>query len=134
MALWANCTLGLMAFWWAGSRQQQGRARLTISALPSLSVLDPRRLPAVKIERAAAIFDRFRNSALKPANEAWRDDVRKDIDRAVLLEILGLPEDAMEAFDNVRFQWCNEPSVHGGKTTAPQSPVRRRAPRAGARP
>ena len=25
----------------------------------------------------------------------------------------------MEAFDNVRFQWCNEPSVHGGKTTAP---------------
>ena len=119
MALWANCTLGLMAFWWAGSRQQQGRARLTISALPSLSVLDPRRLPAVKIARATAIFDRLRNSALKPANEAWRDDVRKEIDRAVLLEILDLPEDAMEAFDNVRFQWCNEPSVHGGKTTAP---------------
>ena len=61
VALWANCTLGLMAFWWAGSRQQQGRARLTISALPSLSVLDPRRLPAGKIERASAIFDRFRN-------------------------------------------------------------------------
>ena len=118
-ALWANCTLGLMAFWWAGSRQQQGRARLTISALPSLSVLDPRRLPAGKIDRAAASFDRFRNAALKPANEAWRDDVRKEIDRAVLLEILDLPEDAMEAFDNVRFQWCAEPSVHGGKPTAP---------------
>ena len=35
LALWANTTLGLIAFWWIGTRQQQGRATLTISRLPA---------------------------------------------------------------------------------------------------
>ena len=38
---WANTTLGLVAFWWRGSRQQRGRARLSITSLPDLPVLDP---------------------------------------------------------------------------------------------
>ena len=44
LALWANTTLGLISFWWVASRQQQGRAILTISGLPSLPVLDVREL------------------------------------------------------------------------------------------
>ena len=119
MALWANSTLGLMAFWWTGSRQQQGRARITISQLPKLPVLDPRALPEAKLDQAATIFERFRNVALMPANEAYRDDTRQALDRAVLVELLGLPDDVLEAFANLRLQWCNEPSVHGGKSTAP---------------
>ena len=119
MALWANSTPGLMSFWWAGSRQQQGRAVLTISGLPTLMVLDPRALPEAKLDQAATIFERFRNVALMPANEAYRDDTRQALDRAVLVELLGLPDDVLEAFANLRLQWCNEPSVHGGKSTAP---------------
>ena len=119
MALWANSTPGLMSFWWAGSRQQQGRARITISGLPTLMVLDPRALPEAKLDQAAAIFERFRSVALMPANEAYRDDTRQALDRAVLVELLGLPDDVLEAFANLRLQWCNEPSVHGGKSTAP---------------
>ena len=119
LALWANCTLGLMAFWWAGSRQQQGRAVMTISELPKLMVLDPRRQPEAWFARAAAIFARFRDLELKPANEAYRDDVRQALDRAVLVELAGLSEEALEAFENLRLQWCSEPSVHGGKRTGP---------------
>ena len=126
MALWANCTLGLMAFWWAGSRQQQGRAVLTITTLPDLMVLDPRALPPGKLDRASAIFEEFRDRPLLPANEAYRDDARKALDRAVLVDLLDLPEDVLEPLDNLRLQWCAEPSVHGGKrrgeTTVSQAP------------
>ena len=115
VALWANSTPGLMAFWWSGSRQQQGRVVLTISELPTLMVLDPRTLSDAKLDQAATIFERFRSVALMPANEAYRDDVRQALDRAVLVELLGLPEDTLEAFANLRLQWCNEPTVHGGK-------------------
>ena len=115
VALWANSTLGLMSFWWSGSRQQQGRAVLTISELPTLMALDPRTLSEAKLDQAATIFERFRSVALMPANEACRDDVRQALDRAVLVELLGLPEDMLEKFANLRLQWCNEPTVHGGK-------------------
>lgn len=119
LVLWANTTLGLMAFWWIGARQHQGRARLTISRLPALPVLDTRRFSDRQLERARTIFDAFRDRELLPANEAWRDDVRQALDRAVLMDLLGLPEDIMESLDLLRLQWCAEPSVHGGKSTAP---------------
>ncbi len=119
IVLWANSSLGLIAFWWAGSRQQQGRGVLTISSLPNLMVLDPRTLSTKKIEQAAAIFDCFRSKPLLPANEAYRDKIRKALDRAVLIDLLELPEDVLLPLDNLLHQWCNEPSVHGGKSTSP---------------
>ena len=119
MALWANSTLGLMCFWWAGSRQQQGRVRLTISALPELLVLDPRGIANEKLQRVAEIFECVRERPLLPANEAYRDQARMDLDRALLGGVLELPEEALGALDTVRRQWCSEPSVHGGKRTAP---------------
>ena len=93
LALWANSTLGLMCFWWAGSRQQQGRVRLTISALPELLVLDPRSVAEDKLQRVAEIFENMRGMPLLPANEAYRDQVRMDLDRALLGGVLELPEE-----------------------------------------
>ena len=119
LALWANSTLGLMSFWWVGSRQQQGRVRLTISALPKLLVLDPRSIGDDKLERVSEIFESLRTRPLLPANEAYRDPVRVDLDHALLGGILELPGEALKALDTVRRQWCSEPSVHGGKRTGP---------------
>ena len=119
LVLWANTTLGLMTFWWLGSRQQQGRAITTISALPQLPVLDASALTAQQLERAAALFERFKEELFLPANEAYRDETRKALDRAVLVELLGLPEAVLSPLDNLRLQWCAEPSVHGGKETGP---------------
>ena len=119
ITLWANSTLGLMAFWWAGSRQQQGRSVLTISGLPSLMVLDPRALPPSKLQRASDIFSEFQELPLLPANEAYCDDTRHALDQSVLIDLLELPHETLRPLDHLRRQWCSEPSVHGGKRTLP---------------
>ncbi len=121
LALWANSTLGLMSFWWAGTRQQQGRVRLTISGLPGLLVLDPRSIADNKLGRVSEIFESLRGRPMLPANEAYRDQVRVELDHALLGGVLELPGEALEALDTVRRQWCSEPSVHGGKRTAPKA-------------
>lgn len=56
---------------------------------------------------------------IRKASEAYRDPVRKTLDRFILMELLQLPEDIIEPFVRLRLQWCAEPSVHGGKRTAP---------------
>lgn len=119
VVLWANSTLGLMTFWWQGSRQQQGRALLTISRLPELLTLDPRALSEEQHRRAAAMLSDFGKRALLPANEAWRDDARQALDRWLLIDLLGLSPETMKEIDLLRRQWCAEPTVHGGKPTRP---------------
>lgn len=109
-----------MCFWWTGSRQQQGRAVLTITALPDLPVLDPRPLDESHIGKAEGIFNDLRGHSFLPANEAYRDGARQRLDRAVLIDLLHLPEAIMETLKLLRLQWCSEPSVHGGKSTRPQ--------------
>ena len=117
LVLWSNTTLGLLAFWWIGSRQQQGRAILTITQLPRLTVLDPRHLREEQIAQAEDIFEAFKEKTFLPANEAYRDDTRKALDHAVLMDLLHLPEATLEPLSILRDQWCAEPSVHGGKST-----------------
>ena len=117
LVLWANTTLGLLSFWWVGTRQQQGRASLTITQLPRLTVLDPRTLSKEQLAQAEDIFERFKEKEFLPANEAYRDDARQALDRAVLVDLLHLPEEALEPLAILRDQWCAEPSVHGGKKT-----------------
>ena len=118
ITLWANSTLGLMSFWWVGSRQHPGRSVLTINRLNQLMVIDPRQFSEDQLKQSKEIFQRFRNAPFLPANEAYRDKNRKALDQEVLFELLGLPKELMEPFDHLREQWCAEPSVHGGKSTA----------------
>lgn len=119
LALWANTTLGLICFWWVAGRQQQGRAILTISGLPSLPVLDVRTLDTRQLRLAKEIFEDFRDWTFLPANEAYRDETRKALDQAVLCDLLGLPESILDPLAILREQWCAEPTVHGGKSTRP---------------
>ena len=117
VALWANSTLGLMSFWWIGSRQQLGRARLSISSLPRLLALDPRQLAEAQVSKAKALFREFRDRPFKPANEAYRCETRRALDRAVLVDLLGLSDSMLEPLDILRNEWCGEPTVHAGKST-----------------
>lgn len=119
--LFANSTLGLIAYWWTGSRQQNGRSILTVSKMPQLMTIDPREFTEEQFNIADLIFDEFRTQDLLPANEAYCDPVRISLDKAVLVDLLGLPENVMESMDILRHKWCNEPSVHGGKSTKPGS-------------
>ena len=119
LALWANTTPGLISFWWIAGRQQQGRAILTISQLPRLTALDVRTLGDGQLEQAERLFAEFAERDFLPANEAYRDETRQALDRAVLCGLIGLPESILEPLAALRLQWCDEPSVHGGKPTRP---------------
>ena len=121
MVLWANTTLGLMMFWWHGNRQHPGRSIVTISGLPFLAVLDTAKLTKAQHAVAHKLLKKFGDRELLPANEAYHDPVRKDLDRAVLVDLLGLPATILKPLDLLRRKWCAEPTVHGGKATKIQS-------------
>ena len=117
--LFANTTIGLISYWWKGTRQQSGRARLPIKSLPSMITIDPRRFSRDQLACAEKIFERFSKLDLLPANEAYCDEVRQSLDEAVLIELLGLDENILDSLALIRKKWCSEPSVHGGKKTKP---------------
>ncbi len=120
LLLWANSTPGLILFWWRGTRQQQGRVSLTVTKLPGLPVLDPRALTERQLERCRALFWRLRDRSFLPANEAYRDEARKQLDSELLFgpaSVLRFEPGLEEGLDLLREQWCAEPSVHGGKRT-----------------
>lgn len=117
--LWGNTTLGLLCYWWHSTRQQAGRGRIPIEGLRSMPVLDVTKLSPQQLATAETIFDDMRERKFLPANEAYRDNSRKELDYRVLIEVLGLPERVMEPLALLRLKWCSEPSVHGGKSTAP---------------
>ena len=68
---------------------------------------------------AESIFEEIQQLNFLPANEAYRDDTRQLLDRRVLIDLLNLPESIIEPLELLRLKWCSEPSVHGGKGTAP---------------
>lgn len=120
LLLWSNTTTGMILYWWRGTRQQQGRVNLTITAIPQLPVLDASAFDGKQLGKWERVFDDFRGHSLRPANEAYRDETRKALDEAVLFDLLGLPSRLAQSLDLLRLKWCSEPSVHGGKPTRPQ--------------
>ena len=121
--LWGNTTLGLLCYWWHSTRQQAGRGRMPISAIRSMPTLDVTKLTQAQLDVAEEIFEDMRNSQFLPANEAYHDNSRQELDYRVLIELLGLPTTVIEPLGLLRLKWCSEPSVHGGKKTAPPSNV-----------
>ena len=63
---------------------------ITITGLSSLPVLDVRTLDDKKLAQAELIFREFRKRDFIHANEAYRDDTRKDLDRAVLCDLFNI--------------------------------------------
>ena len=116
-SLWGNSTLGLVSYWWHSSRQQAGRGSMPITAIRSMPTLDVTKLSEDQLKVAESIFDEMRDREFLPANEAYRDESRKELDRRVLVDLLGLPESVLEPLELLRLKWCSEPSVHGGKGT-----------------
>ena len=118
--LWCNTTLGLLCYWWHSSRQQTGRGSMPITAIRSMPTLDVTKLTQAQLDMAEETFKDMKSSQFLPANEAYRDNTRKELDYRVLIDMLGLPERVLEPLDLLRLKWCSEPSVHGGKKTAPE--------------
>lgn len=119
ICVWLNSTLGLLGRWYVSNRQQKGRANLTVTTMESIPVLDLKAISADQRQALGAVYDQFEHRPMLPANEAYRDDARQEIDEAVLCEVLDLPTAILDPLSTLRLQWCAEPSVHGGKKTRP---------------
>ncbi len=117
--LWGNTTLGLLCYWWHASRQQAGRGSMPISAIRTMPTLDVSKLTPCQLVTAERLFNEMRTAQFLPANEAYRDNVRQELDHRVLIDLLGLPDTIIGPLELLRFKWCKEPSVHGGKGTSP---------------
>ena len=114
LVLWANSTLGIIAFWWIGNRQQEGRASLTLTKLPRLLTLDARELTTEQNRTARRLFEDFSERPFLPAHEAHHDSTRQDLD-AALFDMVGLPSRLLSNLATLRDQWCAEPTVRGSK-------------------
>ena len=114
-AAWGNSTLGLLCSWWRSNRQVAGRGTTTITAAPSLPMLDLSALSAEQLRTSQAIFNELRGKELKPAYLADADPNRALLDRRVVCDLLGFNEEVYAAVRRLAAKWCAEPSVHGGK-------------------
>ena len=119
MCVWLNGTLGLMCYWMNSNRSQTGRGGTTVTAIPNIPTLDVSKLKAGRLQAAVKIYDDLCQKPMLPANEAWRDEVRQELDRRLMTEVLGLDDSAVEELAILRNQWCREPTVTGTKRTGP---------------
>lgn len=112
--LWFNSTVGLMSHWWVGSKQHIGRSIITISRLSTLLMLNPHDFDEEKISKSEEIFESFSKVEFLRASDSYKDPNRIALDKALFVELLGVPQHIMDEFDIIRKQWCAEPKVHGG--------------------
>ena len=117
---WFNSTLGLMCYWIDCNRTQGARGGTTVTSIPNITTLDVRALSSQRLAALIDVFDDLCQERLLPANEAYRDPVRHEIDRRFLVEVLDLDEVAVDQFAILRNQWCAEPTVTGTKKTGIQ--------------
>ena len=115
-ALWCNSILGLMCHWIHSGKQQSGRGILTLKTLATTPTLDVRELSDEALANAEKVFERLKYKRMLPVNECTHDPVRKELDRCLLTEVLGITSDnVLESMQTLREMLCAEPSIHGGK-------------------
>ena len=119
-ALWSNSTLGLLLHWWTANKTQSGRGRTTVTGIPRIPTLDVREISAEQHEQARAAFEALRNERFLPFDQIDEDEARARLDRALLVDVLGLPESLCAdggPLDTLRRKLAAEPQIHGGKRT-----------------
>ena len=119
-ALWCNSTLGLLLHWWVANKTQSGRGRTTVTGIPSIPTLDVRTLTDEQVASAKAAFEALRERRFLPFDQIDEDPARAELDRRLLVDVLGLPETLCEPdgpIDLLRRKLAHEPQIHGGKKT-----------------
>jgi hypothetical protein len=119
-ALWANSTLGLLCHWWMSNKAQSGRGTTTILSTSAIPTLDVRQLSDEQLTTAAAEFEAVENHRFLPFDQLDEDEARADLDRRLLVTVLGLPESLCGpdcAMERLRRKLSVEPQIRGGKLT-----------------
>ena len=119
-ALWCNSTLGLLLHWWVSNKTQSGRGTTTVTGIPNIPTLDVTKLTAGQIVAAKDTFEALRNHRFLPFDQIDEDPARAELDRRLLVDVLGLPESLCAdggPIDLLRRKLAKEPQIHGGKKT-----------------
>ena len=117
-SMWCNSTLGLLMHWWVSNKTQGGRGRLTVTTIADVPTIDLRHLAPEQHERARAAFDDLKHYPFLPFDQIDEDVCRHELDRRLLVDILGFPAETCEpggAIDILRRKLAAEPQIHGGK-------------------
>ena len=117
--LWGNSTLGLLCYWMHSNKQHSGRGQIRLNALRAMSTLDMQELDETALQNAKRIFEDMKYKKMLPFNQMDEDEVRQELDRLLLTDVLGFGEETHpEVHTGVRIlreRLCAEPSIHGGK-------------------
>ena len=117
-ALWCNSTLGLLLHWWTANKTQPGRGTTTVTAIPRIPTLDMRALSDDQHRAAREAFEALRDRQFLPFDQIDEDEARAELDRALLVDVLGLPASLCESdgpLALLRRKLAAEPQIHGGK-------------------
>ncbi|MYD74706.1 MAG: hypothetical protein F4Y11_11050 [Chloroflexi bacterium] len=117
-SLWCNSTLGILLHWWLSNKTQSGRGSFTITSIPNIPTMDTRALSDEQHAEARRQFDLLRHERFLPFDQIDEDPARARLDRAILVDVLGLPESLVEPggpIDLIRRKLAREPQIHGGK-------------------
>lgn len=117
-SLWCNSTLGLLIHWWVTNKSQDGRGTTTVTGIPNIPTLDTRALTDEQHAEARRQFDLLREERFLPFDQIDEDPARAKLDRAILVDVLGLPESLVAPdgpIDLIRRKLAREPQIHGGK-------------------
>ena len=117
-ALWCNSTLGLVLHWWVANKTQSGRGTTTVTGILNIPTLDLRTLTGEQVTAAKAVFRDLRERRFLPFDQIDEDPARAELDRRLLVDVLGLPETLCEPhgpMDLLRRKLAREPQIHGGK-------------------
>ena len=116
--LWCNSSLGLLLHWWSANKTQSGRGRTTVTAIPNIPTLDTRTFTDEQHAAAREAFEAMRNHRFLPFDQIDEDPARAELDRRLLVNVLGLPASLCEEggpIDLLRRKLAREPQIHGGK-------------------
>ena len=115
LAVWLNTSMGLLTHWSRSNRNQNGLGYLNRLQTGRLPVLDVTQLTNPQLDRMEKIFEQVKELPMLPANEAWQDPIRAELDQRVLTEVLELELETVDWVTNLRNRWCREPTVQARK-------------------
>jgi predicted RNA methylase len=117
-ALWSNSTLGLVCHWWMSNKSQAGRGTTTPTTVVLFPTLDINKLSAPQLEIARNVFIDFAGERFLPFDQINEDTVRAELDRRLLIDILGLPANLCDGggpMELLRKKLAAEPQIHANK-------------------
>ena len=118
LALWCNSTLGLLLYWWSANKSQSGRGSIPIGSIPDIAALDVDSLSDEQLSLAENVLLDVQHYPFLPLNQIDEDVCRHELDRRLLIDILGCPPEICDEggpIDIIRRKIAAEPQIHGGK-------------------